>query len=202
MYKNERMKLRKASREDLLSLWYLKNESWFGTHRHAIINMQDQEEWFNTIDNHSHSPRRMVLIAEATHSTSPVGMAIIDVDWVNRDADLSWAIYEYFRKKGHGKELVSIIVEFCFKVLDLRRISCEILQSNKASERCALTAGFQYEGFKREAVCKNGEYVGSHYMGILKSDFTSKSVLAKTSPSPEERKGIHLVSSSGHTISA
>lgn len=142
----------------------------------------------------------MVLIAQATHSISPVGMALIDVDWVNRDGDLSWAIWEHFRNKGHGKQLVSIVVEFCFKVLDLRRLTCQILQSNKASEKCALAAGFVYEGFKREAVCKNGEYVGSHYMGILKSDFTSKAASSKTKASPEG--GITIVSKSSHTISA
>jgi RimJ/RimL family protein N-acetyltransferase len=202
MFEFEGVRLRKVNHDDVQSLYYLKQESWFGTHNVTIINPEDQEKWYQTLDNHPHSPRQLILMAEMCYGGfGPFGVYKISVDWVNRDGYIAWDVFEYHRGKGHGKKLAKAGCAFCFQIFNLRRLSCEILEGNIASYKCADACGFKVEGIRREAVHKNGTYVNSHVMGLLKREFTLSADKDITSPSPEERKGIHLVSSrTSHSV--
>jgi RimJ/RimL family protein N-acetyltransferase len=170
MFTFEGIKLRKLERRDLPKLLELKSESWFGTHHVTILNSEDQERWFDSLDNHPTSPRDLYFICQ-NENFEDVGLfKINNIDWPNGCADIGYDTFEYYRCKGYGKRLLKAGVAFCFDVLNLRRLTAEILATNVGSLKCAAHAGFIQEGCKRAAVQKDGRWIDSLMFGMLRSD--------------------------------
>lgn len=170
MYRHDEIELYKLQKNDLWLLWALKQESGFATHRVTINTPLEQQAWFDTLDSHPTAPRNLVLMAD--HDSSPkVGIfKVFGIDYQNRTADVGWDIFEEFRGRGLGKPLVTAGTRFCFDVLNLHRLTAEILENNVASLKCAKHAGYVQEGIKRQAVHKPEGYLNSHVLGILDSD--------------------------------
>lgn len=180
MFTYDNIRLRKAAPEDLPKLFWLKQESWFGTHHVTIINEEDQKRWFESLDKHPHSPRDLVLMAQNEKYEDFGVFKILHIDYINRNASVGWDVFQYFRGKGLGKRLVQAGVKFAFSVLNLHRLDAEILGDNAASEKCAKHVGFLLEGVRREAVHKDGFYIDSLVFGLLRSECSGGCVFTTT----------------------
>jgi len=159
---------RKLERADLPRLLSLKLESFETTHHVTIANMEDQERWFNSLDHHVHTPRSLALIGSSEEASDFGLIKVTGIDWVSRSADLAWDVFKEHRGKGLGKPLVTAGVRYCFDILNLRRLTAEVLENNPASTKCALAAGFVQEGVKRAAVFKGNVYLNSVVYGVLR----------------------------------
>jgi RimJ/RimL family protein N-acetyltransferase len=160
----------KIEEQDLLKLKKLKDESWFGTHNIAIVNMADQEKWFRSLD----SRKDIILKAFLTDSGEEVGLyKISDIDWMNRKYSSAHDIFEDQRSKGFSKKVLEAGVDFGFEVLNMNRIETEVLENNIASLKSAIWVGYLREGTKRKCIHKCGEYLDSIFLGILREDWNS-----------------------------
>ena len=169
MYEHKNgLTLRKIEKEDLKLLKELKDESWFGTHNIAIINMADQEIWFNKItQNVNHN---IIMIAE--QGDQPIGLyKISDIDWLNRHYNSAHDVFKKHRGLGLGYKVVEAGVDFGFEVLNMHRIDTEVLANNVASHKTVLFAGYVLEGTRREAVHKCGKWIDSNFYGVLYEDW-------------------------------
>jgi len=173
MYTYEGITFLKLERGELPLLWKLKQESWENTHQITINTQEEQENWFNSLDQHAHSPRNLVLMAHSETAANFGIFKVFGIDHTNRTADVGWDVFEEYRGQGLGKRLVKAGSAFCLQMLNLQRLTAEILRTNPASMACAEKAGFVVEGTKRSAVHKLGVYVDSHVLGLLASDFTT-----------------------------
>ncbi len=176
MFTFNEITLRKIEKDDIALLFRLKQESWEFTHHVSILNKEDQEKWFDSLDSHPHSPRELILIATISvghhgqYLPTKIGVIkLSSIDWVNRTTEIGWDLFKEYRGKGHGKSLVKSAVNFCFSVLNLHRLNCEILEDNLASQACAKHSGFVQEGIKREAVF-HAQYKDSYVFGLLYKD--------------------------------
>ena len=168
------MRLRKLEEPDLELLLELKRESWPYTHHTTIANRADQLRWFQSLSADVHSPRNLILsaaLAELMDFHSFGVFKIFDIDYVNRNARVGWDIFTTHRGKGLGRRLVAAGVAFCFDILNLERLTAEILDGNARSRRCAEASGFRLEGCLRNAVHRQGRYIDSLVFGVLRSDF-------------------------------
>jgi RimJ/RimL family protein N-acetyltransferase len=173
LFLHKGVRLRKLEETELDLLLELKRESWPYTHHTTIANRADQLRWFRSLGEEVHSPKNLVLsasLAEAGDSQGFGVFKIFDVDYINRSARVGWDIFPSNRGNGLGPRLVVAGVAFSFDILNLHRLSAEILDENDRSRRCAEAAGFRQEGCLREAVYKRERYVDSLMFGILKSD--------------------------------
>lgn len=175
--------LTKIEEDDLPTLKQLKDESWFGTHTVAIVNMADQKAWFSKNSS-------CVLKVIDPEGLLIVGIFKIDnTNHVNRTCDVGWDVLSEHRGKGFGKKIVQAGVDFCFEVLNMNRLDAEILSNNEASQKCAYAAGFLREGCRREAVYRCSEYLDSLIFGILRHDWASAGPgLCNTSYTPKDKK--------------
>lgn len=167
------VEFRKVGEEDATSLLNLKKESWQSTHKTTINNLEDQIKWIRSMDGDIHFPSSLMLTAasrDVIQNDTLIKFGIFkisNIDWVSRSADVGWDVYSIYRKKGFGKRLVQAGKKYCFQGLGLRRLTCEILSNNEPSMKCAIAAGFQLEGTKRQAIFKNGIYLDSQVFGLL-----------------------------------
>lgn len=169
------MTLRKMGRHDLKELKALKDESWFGTHNITIINMDEQEKWYESMIG---NPRHMVLIVEDnrvdddSEPVGPIGVyKVSNIDWQNGRYDSAHDVFQAYRGKGYGKILLEAGIDFGFEVLNTHRIDTEVLENNIASQKCAKYAGFQEEGLKRRCVHKCDQWLNSIFYGLLREDW-------------------------------
>jgi RimJ/RimL family protein N-acetyltransferase len=165
-HKNE-IVLRKADKQDLHLLLQLKNESWFGTHQTAIINSQNQEDWFLSM---SRSKDSIYFIAEKDNAKVGV-YKVNNIDWINRSYDSAHDVFSFARGQGYGYTVLEAGVDLGFEVLNMHRLNTEVLENNKASAKTALYAGYTQEGVRRKAVYKCGQWLDSITYGLLREDW-------------------------------
>lgn len=171
----EDLYLRKITKTDLHNLLALKQDSGEFTHRTSILNIEDQENWFNSMDNNQHQPNNLILIAEILvddpYYRSPIGdFKIINIDYQNRKAHIGYDIFKFYRGKKFGAKLVQAGTEFCFQILNLHRVTAEILETNIRSIKCAEKNRFIKEGIQKQAAWKNNKYIDSFWYGKVRDD--------------------------------
>ena len=89
----------------------------------------------------------------------------------NKNIYIGADISEKHRGKGLGTKAYLKFIPFLFEELDLHKISLEVLETNERAANLYLKVGFVIEGTKREEAWKNGEYVDSTIMSILREEW-------------------------------
>lgn len=159
--------LRKIQKGDLYRLLSLKLESWWGTHHSPIINIEDQQKWYDSIPDDQ-------LFMIATKNEKPIGLAIYtDIDYINRSLNISGSIFSEFRADTElVKAAFSCGLDFGFEFLNMRRIGAEVLEYHLAAQYLEINhLGFTVEGRRRKAVYKSGLYYDSICLGLLRDEW-------------------------------
>jgi RimJ/RimL family protein N-acetyltransferase len=163
--------LRKVERSDLPILKELKDESWYGTRTTAIVNMDDQERWFDSWTNTNSS---LYLIADQLPPTSPpnpIGLyRLLRIDWVSRCYESGHDVFKHARGRRLSNPVLEAGVDFGFEMFNMHRIETEYMPGN-ISRKAAAYAGFIPEGIRRKAIYKNGIYYDSEFAGLLREEW-------------------------------
>jgi diamine N-acetyltransferase len=83
---------------------------------------------------------------------------LFDFDPHHKRAGIGVLIDEDYRKRGFATEALSLLIEYCFKTLDLHQVYCNIEQSNEHSIRLFTNAGFTNCGLKKEWLFLQGQW--------------------------------------------
>jgi RimJ/RimL family protein N-acetyltransferase len=76
-----------------------------------------------------------------------------------------------YRGQGLGKLTYQKLIPYLFEKYSLNKISLEVLSTNIVALELYKKIGFKYEGTKRQEVFKNGKWIDSIVMSILKSEY-------------------------------
>jgi [ribosomal protein S5]-alanine N-acetyltransferase len=94
------------------------------------------------------------------------------INWIHRTAVTGIMIgRESFRGRGYGFEAWSLILEYAFERLGLRRIEAGAVDANMASIATMKKLGFKEEGIRRKHVLVEGEYRDAIKFGLFKEEF-------------------------------
>lgn len=77
-----------------------------------------------------------------------------------------------YRGRGYGREAMALIVDYGFRLQNLRRIWLEVHGNNERAQRSYRAVGFRDEGRQREHVWLNGSYIDLLLMGLLRSEWS------------------------------
>lgn len=169
----EKVILTKPNKEDMSTLHEWRNNPIFRQYYREFreTNLDDQMDWYEN-----------VLLKDTTwhHFTvSPKDndKIIIGVVFLNhihahyRTGEFGITLADdTYRGKGYGKDMLITLIKYGFNELNLNRIWCEVY-SNNNSIHLYKKLGFKSEGTLRENVYKNGNYLDSHILGMLKKEF-------------------------------
>lgn len=94
--------------------------------------------------------------------------ALFGVDPIGRTAELGIGIgdKEYWGQ-GYGREAIGLLVDYAFRLLNLRRVFLRVHGRNERAIRAYRACGFIEEGRMRQHVWSNGAYDDLILMGIL-----------------------------------
>lgn len=75
--------------------------------------------------------------------------------------------------RGYGREAMALLVDYGFRIQNLRKIWLETHASNERAIRSYRAVGFLEEGRQREHVWLNGRYDDLVLMGLFRADFSA-----------------------------
>lgn len=129
-----------------------------------------QEAWLESTRT-SGGTHRMAVVDLASGRT--IGMTgFWDVDWRNRSALSAIKLDGELAPKGAGSDTIMLINALAFYEVGLRRLWGAILDFNGPSYGAYVgNCGWRVEGIEKEAVFRNGGWVDSLRVAILRKDF-------------------------------
>ena len=99
-------------------------------------------------------------------------IALQQISLKNRNAELAILIGEpSVYGKGIGYEAGKLLMEYAFGTLKLHRLYCGTHHENKGMRSLAEKLGMTQEGYRREALFKNGQFADIVEYGILNHDY-------------------------------
>lgn len=98
-------------------------------------------------------------------------VGVVNIDWKNKNAELTYFIGEAYWKQGYATEVVEAMLKFAFCELELERVQGRCMTCNPASLRVMQKCGLIQEGIARHEVRKEGIYYDVCYSAILKNDY-------------------------------
>ena len=94
------------------------------------------------------------------------------VNWIARMAEFSIYVGDMdYRGKGIGSDALRTLIKYGFSQLNLNKIWCEVYSNNSALE-IYRKVGFVDEGVLRQNHFKDGAYVDSYVLSMLRSEWT------------------------------
>jgi RimJ/RimL family protein N-acetyltransferase len=94
----------------------------------------------------------------------------------NKNIYLGADISPKYKGFGYGKLSYIKFIPFLFEEYLLNKISLEVLSTNKVALNLYKKLGFTVEGVKRQEILKNGEWVDSIMMSMLKKEYLNNTI--------------------------
>jgi RimJ/RimL family protein N-acetyltransferase len=79
-----------------------------------------------------------------------------------------------YRGKGYGREAMTLLVDYGFRLLNLRKIWLETTADNERAIRSYQAVGFVQEGRQVAHAWSDGRYVDVVLMGLFAADFAAR----------------------------
>ncbi|HEX6816838.1 MAG TPA: GNAT family protein [Ktedonobacterales bacterium] len=181
MLRGEKVILRPIEREDLKRLHELERNVDLALLAGSEWHPVPLAAWEKDFDKHLEDEDKSEFVIEAD------GKVIGDIGlhrWKNRragTASLGIAISDpEYLGKGYGRDAISLLLDWSFRIQNYRRIELETLATNERAVRSYRACGFVEEGRKRLCEYVNGEYVDVLVMGILRSEWEAKQHAARS----------------------
>lgn len=132
-----------------------------------------QEKWFQSISESRHSRR---YIARLTKDDAFVGIFRLDrIDLFNKSAIVGVDVVDKYRRMGIATEIFNYFIKYLFQQCGFNRLALTTLELNHPARDLYKKLGFKEEGLEREAIFRHGQYQNLISMGLLASEWRSRS---------------------------
>ena len=172
MFKGKNMNLRSLEIEDLETLKKWRNEpsNRIHTREYRLLNMINQEEWFEMI--HKDNPPKVLMFGVTDKQEKLIGVCgLTYIDWKNRHCEISIILYlKNWQKTKQGKETISLLEKFGFEELNMRRLWVEIFDTIPQNIKLFESLNFVKEGILRDKLWRNRKWHNSYIYSKLSTD--------------------------------
>ena len=123
------------------------------------------------IENQKYDPfdtKQIRLIIESKHDHNAIGsIDLIDIDLFNSRACIGILIYGKAQGLGYATEALEITKRYCFEVLALRQIYCNIAADNDRSLTLFKHCGFEVSGVKKAWRRSFNGWIDEHFLQCI-----------------------------------
>ena len=131
---------------------------------------EDQERWYESLD--SRSDKQYSFAIESRDDSVYVGCCTVyDIDAKNRLAAVGIFIGKEHWRKGNGSDALRVLLRFCFREINLNRVTLRVYSFNTPAIRCFEKLGFKTEGVLRQELYRDGQFHDTLAMGMLRSEW-------------------------------
>ncbi len=128
-----------------------------------------------------HAEKEMLLSLSKDHTYAIVtlekdeligGCGMIDVNNLHRTGEIGIFIGNgEYRNRGYGTEALKLLIDYSFKVLNLRNLMLKVYEFNDRAMHCYEKIGFRVIGRRRGAIERDLKVHDMIFMDILPEDF-------------------------------
>lgn len=125
------------------------------------------------VESVSQSKKDLVFAVRWKKNNLHIGNASIqNIDYINRTAEMAIIIgNKKYWNKGVSTEILSLLIEYGFRTLNLHRITTGTPVTNTGGIRISEKNGLKKEGILREVLFKNGKYTDVAIFSILEKEY-------------------------------
>lgn len=157
---------------DLLYDWENDTKLWHLSNTVTPFSRFMLEQYVMSASNDIFTAKQLRLMIDKIGSKSKESIGSIDLfdfDPVQKRAGIGIMIVEQEREKGYASEALKILIDYCFGVLELHQVYCNISKNNSASVNLFTKAGFEITGLKKDWVNSQQGWVDEYFLQLIKS---------------------------------
>jgi diamine N-acetyltransferase len=151
---NETILLRQLEPEDLETLYIWENDVniWSATNTIMPYSRYVLKQYIENSHKNIFETGQLRLMIENKQANCPIGTVdIFDFDPINARAALGVLIYaEIYHKQGFASAAMNLTVDYCFKILQLHQVYCNVAETNIGSIKMLLSLCFEQAGTKQQ----------------------------------------------------
>ncbi len=177
MIYGEKVRLRAIEQEDLPRFvsWFNDPEVREGLSLFLPMSLTEENKWYEDLLNRESVEKPFAIDVYEDEAWVHVGSAgLFTFDHQSRRAELGVAMgaKEYW-DRGHGTNVVRLLLRHAFENLNLNRVSLVVFESNPRAIRVYKKVGFIEEGRMREFHFSGGKYCDTLMMSVLRREWES-----------------------------
>jgi len=175
MLPGKRIKLRAMEPEDIPAMvrWLNDPEVIENLLRYAPLSIKEEEGWYEKMIASPAEEHYYMIDVLDEDTVKTIGTTHLhNVDWKNRSAEIAICIGEKnYWGNGYGRETMQLMLRHGFNDLNLNRMYLYVFDTNERAKKAYLAAGFVEEGRLRQDIYKNGQYIDTHIMSVLRDEW-------------------------------
>lgn len=173
MLKSKNIELRalEPSDVDLLYQWENDEELWYLSNTLVPFSKFTLEQYVlgASQDIFTSKQLRLMIDKKSKATRKTIGsIDLFDFDPANKRAGIGILIINSERNKGGASEALKILISYCFDVLQLHQVYCNIASNNEASIRLFKKFNFVHSGTKKDWIKVKDRWVDEEIFQLLK----------------------------------
>ncbi|MCD4697184.1 MAG: GNAT family N-acetyltransferase [Bacteroidales bacterium] len=174
MLKGKKIELRaiEPSDVDLLYQWENDEEIWYLSNTLAPFSKFVLEQYVLNSSQDIFTARQLRLMIDKINAKGKIAIGSIDLfdfDPINKRAGIGILISKNERKKGHASEALQLLIDYCFDVLHLHQVYCNITSHNEISLQLFKKFNFVVAGTKRDWIREKNSWCDEYILQLIKS---------------------------------
>jgi RimJ/RimL family protein N-acetyltransferase len=132
-------------------------------------NLQHENDfWLNAVGD----PTRIFFAIRGRSSAEIIGyVQVTAINPVHRSASLGILIGRpEDRRRGYGREAMRLAIDYCWRSLNLSRLTLNVQATNGPAIELYQGLGFETEGFLRRALFIEGDWIDLKLMAIMRPE--------------------------------
>ncbi len=159
------IRLRKPEPEDLEFLYNIENnpEFWFISDSKSPYSKWQLKQHIENSVYDIYTNKELRLIIEVTNTNNSIGIIdLFEFDPLHKRIGLGILLDSKYREKGYASKSIKMVIDYCFIVLEINQIWCNIDADNIKSIKL-----FKNLGFKQNGVLQNWKILNGKFKDVL-----------------------------------
>jgi diamine N-acetyltransferase len=153
---------------DLLYLWENDISTWYLSNTLIPFSKFLLEEYIANANLDIYTTKQIRLIIEIKSSKKAIGcIDLFDFDPFNNRAGIGILICNEERNKGYATESLKLLINYCFNILLLKQVYCNIISDNDKSISLFKKFNFEIIGLKKKWIRKNNFWLDEYMLQLI-----------------------------------
>ncbi len=176
MIYSDRIRFRAVERDDLPRYveWLNDPETMAGMLMYLPVSSWGETKWFENLANRPGDEIPMAVDAKLPDGGwEHIGsVGLHSIEWTNRCAEFGIFIgNKAYWNNGYGTEATRLTLRHGFETLNLNRIYLYVFETNPRAIHVYEKCGFVHEGKLRQSMYRNGRYIDTLLMSMLRTEW-------------------------------
>lgn len=156
---------------DLLYNWENDQKLWHLSNTVAPFSKFILEQYIMNADQDIYTAKQLRLMIDKTEENIKTTIGAIDLfdfDPTNQRAGVGILINKPDQNKGYATQALEILTEYCFNILQLHQLYCNITTDNLTSLKLFKKQSFEIIGIKKEWLLIKDNWVDEYILQLIK----------------------------------